>query len=179
LRHVGRNCCHFFLDVLFQIYRCPWFLFVHLALEISSEEEVLRLGTLIPMNIEVLTKYPLSQDRIVVFEIHLHSKSPMLYRPAFHGNWNALSLASRRSRTNSPRQRFYSQLFCKIVRYFCRILHLPMILLMLFAWWHEDWSPDVVQIIGSFSCSRLQLSKPWILWLHVGQTIVMWRLFAV
>jgi hypothetical protein len=37
------------------------------ALEISSEEEVLRLGTLVPMNIEVPTKYPLSQDRIVVF----------------------------------------------------------------------------------------------------------------
>jgi hypothetical protein len=40
---------------------------VHLALEISSDEEVLRLGTLVPMNIEVSTKYPLSQDRIVVF----------------------------------------------------------------------------------------------------------------
>ena len=62
------------------------FLFVHLTLEISSEEEVLRLGTLVPMNIEVPTKYPLSQDRIVVFEIRLNSKSPMLYRPALHGN---------------------------------------------------------------------------------------------
>jgi hypothetical protein len=62
------------------------FLSVHLALEISSEEEVLRLGTLVPMNIEVQTKYPLSQDRIVVFEIRLHNKSPMLYRPALHGN---------------------------------------------------------------------------------------------
>jgi hypothetical protein len=29
----------------------------------------LRLGTLVPMNIEVPTKYSLSQDRIVVFEI--------------------------------------------------------------------------------------------------------------
>jgi hypothetical protein len=38
------------------------------------------------MNIEVLTKNPLSQDRIVVFENHPHSKSPMLYRPALHGN---------------------------------------------------------------------------------------------
>jgi hypothetical protein len=38
------------------------------------------------MNIEVLTKYPLSQERIVVFENRLHSKSPMLYRPALHGN---------------------------------------------------------------------------------------------
>jgi hypothetical protein len=68
LQHVGRNCCHFFPDVLFQIHRCPLFLFVHLALEISSEEEVLRLGTLVPMNIEVATKYPLSQDRIVVLK---------------------------------------------------------------------------------------------------------------
>jgi hypothetical protein len=78
--------CHFFPDVLFQFHRCPWFLFVHLGLEISSEEEVLRQGTLVPMNIEVPMKYSLSQDRIVVFENRLHSKSPMLYRPALHGN---------------------------------------------------------------------------------------------
>jgi hypothetical protein len=32
--------------------------------------------------LEVLTKYPLSPDRIVVFEIRLHSESLMLYRPA-------------------------------------------------------------------------------------------------
>jgi hypothetical protein len=63
------SICHFFPDVLFQIQRCPWFPFVHLALEISPEEEVLRLGTLVPMNIELPTKYPLSQERIVVFEI--------------------------------------------------------------------------------------------------------------
>jgi len=102
LQHGGRNCCHFFPDVLFQIHRCPWFLFVHLALEISSEEEVLRLGTLVPMNIEVPTKYPLSQDRIVVFEIRLHSKSPMPYRPALHGNWNALSIARRALKHKFP-----------------------------------------------------------------------------
>jgi hypothetical protein len=66
VQHGGRNCCHFFPDVLFQIHRCPWFLFVHLALEIS-EKEVLRLGTLVPMNTEMPTKYPLSQGRIVVF----------------------------------------------------------------------------------------------------------------
>jgi hypothetical protein len=95
LQHGGRNCCHFFPDVLFQNHRCPWFLFVHLAVEISSEKEVLRLGILVPINIEVPTKYQLSQDRIVVFELRLHSKSPMLHRPALHGNWNALSLARR------------------------------------------------------------------------------------
>ena len=102
LQHVGRNCCHFFPDVLFQIHRCPWFHFVHLALEISSEEEVLRLGTLVPMNIEVPRKYPMSQDRIVVFEIRLHSKSPMLYRPALNGNWNALSFAKRALKDKFP-----------------------------------------------------------------------------
>jgi hypothetical protein len=83
LQHVGRNCYHFFPDVLFQIHHCPWFLFIHLALEIFSDEEVLR--TPVPMNIEVPTKYPLSHDRIVAFEIRLHSKSPMLYGPTLHG----------------------------------------------------------------------------------------------
>jgi hypothetical protein len=87
LQHVGRNCCHFFPEVLFQIHRCSWFLFIQLALEISSEEEVLPLGTLIPMNIELPTKYQQSpNDTIVVFENHLHTKSPMLYKPALHGN---------------------------------------------------------------------------------------------
>jgi hypothetical protein len=75
---------------------------VHLALEISSEEELLRLGTLVPMNVELPTKYPLSQDRIVVFEIRLHSKSPMLYRPSLHGNWNALSLIRRTFKDKFP-----------------------------------------------------------------------------
>ena len=102
LQHIGRNCCHFVPDVLFQIHRCPWFLFVHLTLEISSEKELLRLGTLVTMNIEVPTKYPLSQERIVVFEISLHSKSLMLYRPALHGNWNALSLARRALKVKFP-----------------------------------------------------------------------------
>ena len=102
LQYVGRNCCHFFPDVLFQIHRCPWFLFIRLALEISSEDEVLWLGTLVPMNIEVLTKYSLSQDRIVVFEIHLHSKSLMPYRAVLHGNWNALSLTRRALKDKFP-----------------------------------------------------------------------------
>jgi hypothetical protein len=95
LQHVGRNCCQFFPDVLFQIHRCPWFLFVHLALEIFSEKEVLRLVTLVPMNIEVPTKYSLRPDRIVVFGIRLYSKSPMVCRPALYGNSNALSLARK------------------------------------------------------------------------------------
>jgi hypothetical protein len=77
--------------------------FVHLAFEVSSEEEVLRLWTLIPMNIAVPTKYQLSHnDRIIVFENRLHSESPMLYRPALHGNWNALSLATRALKDKFP-----------------------------------------------------------------------------
>ena len=102
LQHVGRNCCQFLPEVLLQIHRCPCFIFVHIALEISSEEEVLRLGTFVQMNIEVPAKYPLSYDKIVVFEIRLHSKSPMLYRPALHGNWNALSLARRALKEKIP-----------------------------------------------------------------------------
>ena len=102
LTALGWIAATFSLMFCFQIHCCPWFLFVHLALEISSEEEVLRLGTLVPMNIEVATKYPLSQDRIVVFEIRLHSKSPMLYRPALHGNWNALCFARRALKDKFP-----------------------------------------------------------------------------
>jgi hypothetical protein len=78
-------------------------LFVHLALEISPEEKVLRLGTSIPMNIEVPTKSELSHnDRIFVFENRLHSVNPMLYRPALHGNCNALSIARRRLKDKFP-----------------------------------------------------------------------------
>ena len=52
---------------------------------LTHDKTVLRLG--VTMNIEVPTKYPLSHnDRIVVLEIGLHSESPMLYRPALHGN---------------------------------------------------------------------------------------------
>ena len=40
LQHGGRNCCHFVPGVLFQVHLCPWFLFLHLALEISPDEEV-------------------------------------------------------------------------------------------------------------------------------------------
>jgi len=59
--------------------------------------------TVVPMNIEVPMKYPLSHnDRIVVLEICLHSKNPMLYRPALHGNWNASSLTRRTLRDKFP-----------------------------------------------------------------------------
>jgi len=59
--------------------------------------------TVVPMNIEVPTKYPLSHnDRIVVLEIRLHRESPMLYRPELPGNWNALSLARRALKVKTP-----------------------------------------------------------------------------
>jgi len=59
--------------------------------------------TVVPMNIEVPTKYPLSHNaRTVVLEIRLHNQSPMIYRPAFHGNWNALSLARRALKDKFP-----------------------------------------------------------------------------
>jgi hypothetical protein len=54
------------------------------------------------MHIEVPTKYQLSHDRIVVFKIRLHSKSPMLYRPALHGSLNALSFARRVLKNKFP-----------------------------------------------------------------------------
>jgi hypothetical protein len=54
------------------------------------------------MDIEVPLKNPLSQDRIVVFENCLHSKSPFLYGPALYGNWNALSLARRALKEKFP-----------------------------------------------------------------------------
>ena len=59
--------------------------------------------TVVPINIEVPTKYPLiHNDRSVVLEIRLHSESPMLYRPELHGNWNALSLARRALKDKFP-----------------------------------------------------------------------------
>jgi len=142
LQHVGRNCCHFFPDLLFQIHRCPWFLIVHLALEISSEEEVLRLGTLVPMNIKVLTKYPVSQDWIVVFEIRLHRKSPMLYRPALHGNWNALSLAIGDCLVCGPASRparIPDNHLYRVTNTRCRIGT------VIFSWWWAHSCPKHVQ----------------------------------
>ena len=61
------------------------------------------MDTVVPMDIEALTKCPLiHNDRIVVLEICLHSESPMLYRPALHSNWNALSLARRALKDKFP-----------------------------------------------------------------------------
>jgi len=55
------------------------------------------------MKTEVPTKYQLSHDdRIVVFENRLHSENPIIYRPALHGNYNALSLARRALKDKFP-----------------------------------------------------------------------------
>jgi len=57
--------------------------------EVSHPQQysIVARDTFVLMNIGVPTKYPLSHnDRIVIFEIRLHSESPMLYRPALHGN---------------------------------------------------------------------------------------------
>jgi hypothetical protein len=39
---------------------------------------------------------------LLFFEIRLHSKSPMVYSPALHGNWNALNLARRALKDKFP-----------------------------------------------------------------------------
>jgi hypothetical protein len=56
------------------------------------------------MNIEMPTKYPLSQDRIVVFEICLYSNNLKLYKPVLHANWNPLSLARMALKDKFPTQ---------------------------------------------------------------------------
>jgi hypothetical protein len=124
LQHVRRNCCHLFPDVLFQIHCCPWFLFVHLALKISPEKEVLRLGTsfrwilkgrrnILWVKIESLFLKYVSTAKTRCSTDQRSVATEML--------WVSLEELSM---TNFPRQRFHSQLFRKIVRYFCRILYI-------------------------------------------------------
>jgi len=68
----------------------------HCFSEVSHPQQcsIVTRDTVVAMNIEVLTKYPPSHERIVL-EIRLHRESPMLYRQALHGNWNELSHARR------------------------------------------------------------------------------------
>ena len=66
------------------------------AVSHPQQHSIVTRDTVALMNIEVPTEYPLSHnDRFIVLEIRLHSEGPMLYRPALHGNWSALSLARR------------------------------------------------------------------------------------
>jgi len=62
------------------------FLFTADAVSHPQQYSIATRDTVVPMNIEVPTKYPPSHNRIVVLAIRLHSESPMLYRPALHGN---------------------------------------------------------------------------------------------
>jgi hypothetical protein len=79
------------------------FLFAADAVSHPQQYSIATADTVVPMNIEVPTKYLLSQnDRIVVFEIRLHSESPVLYGPALHGKLNAFSLASRALKYKFP-----------------------------------------------------------------------------
>jgi len=60
---------------------------VSLQFSRPQQYNIATMDTVVPMSIEVQTKYLLSHnDRTVVLEIRLHSESPMLYRPALHGN---------------------------------------------------------------------------------------------
>jgi hypothetical protein len=72
--------------------------------EVSHPQQysIVTRDTVVPMNIEVPTKYPLSHNDRIILEICLHSESPMLYRPALHGNWNALHLARRALKDKFP-----------------------------------------------------------------------------
>ena len=71
-----------FLDVFFFTADAVSQKFSH-----PQQYSIVTRDTVVPMNIEVPMKYPLSHNaRTVVLEIRLHSKSPMLYRPLLHGN---------------------------------------------------------------------------------------------
>jgi hypothetical protein len=83
----------------------------------------LRLGTLVPMNTEVPTKYPLSQDRIVFFKYVSTVKAQCSTDQRSRATVLLCVSLEGHSRTNSPHQRFHSQLCYQIVRYFCRILY--------------------------------------------------------
>jgi hypothetical protein len=73
------------------------------AVSHPQQHSIATRDTVVPMNVEVPTKYPLSHnDRTVVLEIHLHSENPMLYRPALRGNWTALSLTRRALKDKFP-----------------------------------------------------------------------------
>jgi len=63
------------------------FLDVFSAVSHPQQHSIATSDSVVPMNIEVPTKYPRSHSaRTVVLEIRLHSESPMLYRLLLHGN---------------------------------------------------------------------------------------------
>jgi len=63
------------------------FRFVADAVSHPQQYSIATSDTVVPMNIEIPAKYPLSHnDGIVVLEIRLHRESPTPYRPAPRGN---------------------------------------------------------------------------------------------
>ena len=81
--------------------------------------------TAVPINIEVPMKWPQSHnDRIVVLEI-LSTATARCSKDQRSMATDMLWVSLEgRSRTNSPRQWFHSQLCCQIVSYFCQTLYL-------------------------------------------------------
>jgi hypothetical protein len=63
------------------------FIFAADAVSHPQQWSIATRNTVVLMNVEVPTKYPLSQNnRIVVFEIHLHSKDKTLWQPVLHSD---------------------------------------------------------------------------------------------
>ena len=99
------------------------------AVSHPQQYSIATMDTVVPINIEVRTKYPLSHnDKTVVLKIRLHSQSPMLCRPALHGNWSALSLARRALKDKFITPKVPLTVCYQIVRYFCRTLFIYILL---------------------------------------------------
>jgi hypothetical protein len=75
-----------FSGVLSEGFLLGGYLFAADAVSHPQQYSIVTRITVVPMDIEVPTKYPLSHDdRIIILETRLHGESPMLYRPALHG----------------------------------------------------------------------------------------------
>ena len=93
--------------------------------------------TVVPMNIVVPTKYPLSHDdRIVVLKYISTAKAWCSTDQSSMANRMLWVSLEERSRTNSPHQRFQSEPCCQIVRYFCRTLYMSRAVLNERDVWH-------------------------------------------
>ena len=80
----------------------------------SQQYSIATRDTVVPMNIEVPTKYLLSHnDKIVVLEMRLHSESRRSTDQHSMATEMLCDSLEGRSRTNSPRQTFHSHLYCK------------------------------------------------------------------
>jgi hypothetical protein len=127
LQHGGINCYYFVPDVLFQVHRYPYFIYVHLALEISTQEEVLRLGTLSFRRIlkyrrnnrSVATTESLFLKYVSIAKARCSTDQRSMATEMLWDSLDDLCSLEGRSRTNSPRHRFHSQLCCQIIQYFC------------------------------------------------------------